>query len=146
MMEEPKIEMIATGELIPYARNARTHSEAQVAQIAASIREFGFTNPVLVTDDLTIIAGHGRLEAARKLGLDRVPCIRQSQLTPTQVKAYVIADNQLAMNAGWNLDTLKVEIETLEDFDVSLLGFDDDFIANLYALLVNHILFRLFWA
>ncbi len=127
------IERIATADLIPYARNARTHSDAQVAQIAASIREFGFTNPVLIADDLTIIAGHGRVMAARKLGLDVVPCLRLSHLSETQRRAYVLADNQLAMNAGWDDDLLAVELADLlaDEFDIGLLGFDDDVVAGL---------------
>ena len=96
-----------------------------VAQIAASIREFGFTNPVLIDGAGTIIAGHGRVMAARKLGLDEVPCIRLGHLTPQQVKAYVIADNKLALNAGWDAELLKVELETLKDegYSLDVLGF-----------------------
>ncbi len=112
--------------LIPYARNSRTHSDAQVAQIAASIREFGFTNPVLVDDQAGIIAGHGRVMAAQKLGLADVPTITLAGLSETQRRAYVIADNKLALNAGWDEDMLRVEIDALkgEDYDLSLLGFD----------------------
>ncbi len=118
------------GDLIPYARNSRTHSDAQVAQIAASIKEFGFTNPVLIDEDGGIIAGHGRVLAARKLSMDEVPTIALEGLTKTQRKAYVIADNKLALNAGWDDELLKVEIEELdgEGFDISLLGFDDEFL------------------
>ena len=97
-----QIEYLALDALIPYARNSRTHNDAQVAQIAASIKEFGFTNPVLVDVDGGIIAGHGRVLAARKLGLSEVPCIRLGHLTETQQRAYVIADNKLALNAGWD--------------------------------------------
>jgi hypothetical protein len=113
--------------LIPYARNSRTHSKDQVAQIAASIREFGWTNPILVDGDGTIIAGHGRVMAARKLGETEVPCIELGHLTEAQKRAYVIADNQLALNAGWDAEMLKVEIAELvdADFDLGLLGFDD---------------------
>lgn len=116
------------GELIPYARNSRTHSDVQVAQIAASIKEFGFTNPVLIDEDGGIIAGHGRVLAARKLSMDEVPTIALEGLTKTQRQAYVIADNKLALNAGWDDELLAVEIEELtgEGFDISLLGFDDD--------------------
>lgn len=112
--------------LIPFARNSRTHSEQQVAQIAASIREFGFTNPVLVDADGGLIAGHGRVLAARLLGLDAVPTIELGHLTPTQRRAYVIADNKLALNAGWDEELLKVELIGLheEDFDLSVVGFD----------------------
>lgn len=115
------------GDLIPYARNSRTHSEEQVAQIAASIKEFGFTNPVLLDGEAGIIAGHGRILAARKLGLKEVPTIALSHLTDAQKRAYVIADNKLALNAGWDLDMLKIEIGDLHDmdFDLALLGFSE---------------------
>jgi len=123
------------GDLLPYARNSRTHSDAQVAQIAASIREFGWTNPILVDTDGTIIAGHGRVMAARKLGEQQVPVITLGHMTDAQRRAYVIADNQLAMNAGWDAEMLKVEIAELADadFDLSLLGFDDKVLAGLTA-------------
>lgn len=119
--------------LIPYALNSRTHSDNQVAQIAASIREFGFTNPILIDESNGIIAGHGRLLAARKLQLDEVPCIVLSGLSDAQKRAYVIADNQLALNAGWDLEALRLEIEHLKsvEFDVELLGFDEDFLLSL---------------
>jgi len=125
-MAKQQIEQVSIEALIPYARNSRTHSDAQVAQIAASIREFGFTNPVLIDADGGIIAGHGRTMAARKLGLDEVPCIRLTNLTDAQKKAYIIADNKLALNAGWDDDLLKVELEDLADlnFDLTLLGWD----------------------
>jgi DNA modification methylase len=130
-----KIENIKAGDLIPYARNSRSHSEPQVAQIAASIREFGFTNPVLIGADNDIIAGHGRVLAAHKLGLPEVPCIRLGHLTPTQKRAYVIADNKLALNAGWDEEMLKLEIASLcdENFDMDLIGFSEDEIAALLA-------------
>lgn len=122
------IEYLNTDALIPYARNSRTHSEAQVAQIAASIREFGFTNPVLVDSEDGIIAGHGRIMAARKLGLDQVPCIRLGYLTETQKRAYVIADNKLALNSGWDDEMLRLELSELQstDFNLDLLGFSAD--------------------
>ena len=112
--------------LIPYARNSRTHSEAQVAQIAASIKEFGWTNPILIDGDNGVIAGHGRLLAARKLGQSQVPVIELGHLSPAQKRAYVIADNQLAMNAGWDTAMLTLELTDLQDadFDLDLLGFD----------------------
>ena len=119
--------------LIPYANNSRTHSDEQVNQVASSIKEFGFTNPVLIDEQGGIIAGHGRVMAAKKLGVDKVPCIELKGLTEAQKKAYVIADNQLALNSGWDLDTLRLEVETLQelDFDLSLLGFEDDVIDKL---------------
>ncbi len=122
-----------SGDLIPYINNSRTHSDQQVQQVASSIKEFGFTNPILIDEDDGIIAGHGRLMAAQKLGLDEVPTITLEGLTEAQRKAYVIADNQLAMNADWDLDALKVEVERLTelDFDIDLLGFDDDVLAGL---------------
>ena len=128
-----KIEHVPTGKLIPYANNARTHSAQQVAQIAASIREFGFNNPILIADDLTVIAGHGRLQAAQSLGLQSVPCLRLSHLTKTQRRAYVLADNRIAMNAGWDDDLLAVELEALaaDGVDVALLGFDSPEIAKI---------------
>lgn len=129
----PKIEQRPVAELIPYAANSRTHSDAQVAQIAASIKEFGWTNPILIDGDNTIIAGHGRLMAARKLGLGEVPAIILDHLTKAQQRALVIADNQLALNAGWDIEMLKAEIEdlNLEGFDLGLLGFDDKFLDGL---------------
>jgi len=128
-----KIETRPVADLIPYIANSRTHSDAQVAQIAASIKEFGWTNPILINGDNTIIAGHGRLLAARKLGMESVPAIVLDHLTKAQQRALVIADNQLALNAGWNMDMLKAEIEDLQldDFDINILGFDDKFLDGL---------------
>jgi DNA modification methylase len=122
-----------TADLIPYVNNSRTHSEQQVQQVASSIKEFGFTNPILIDEDNGIIAGHGRLLAAQKLKLDEVPTITLKGLTEAQRKAYVIADNQLALNADWDIDALKVEVDRLTelDFDIDLLGFDDDFLSSL---------------
>lgn len=121
-----QIEYLPTEVLIPYVNNSRTHSDAQVTQVAASIKEFGFTNPILVDESNGIIAGHGRLMAAQKLGLDEVPTITLVGLTDAQRKAYVIADNQLALNSGWNDELLKVELENLleMDFDINILGFN----------------------
>jgi len=129
----PKIETRLVADLIPYAANSRTHSDAQVAQIAASIKEFGWTNPILVSGDNSIIAGHGRLLAARKLGMEEVPVIVLDHLSKAQQRALVIADNQLALNAGWDMDMLKAEIEdlSLEDFNLDLLGFDEKFLDGL---------------
>jgi DNA modification methylase len=130
-----KIESIKLDKLIPYARNSRTHSDQQVAQVAASIREFGFTNPVLIDSEDGIIAGHGRVMAARKLGLTEVPCIRLGHLTETQKRAYIIADNKLALNSGWDDEMLALELGELkdEDFDLSLIGFDDSELGDLMA-------------
>jgi DNA modification methylase len=127
------IEQTAIDALIPYARNSRTHSEAQVAQIAASIREFGFTNPVLVDGDGGIIAGHGRVLAARKLGLETVPTIRIDYMTEAQKRAYIIADNKLALNAGWDEELLALELGELADmgFDLGLTGFSEGELAGL---------------
>lgn len=122
------IEHLSLGELIPFAKNSRTHDDAQVAQIAASIKEFGFTNPILIDEQSGIIAGHGRLLAARKLQLTEVPCIRLSHLSDAQKRAYVIADNKLALNAGWDDEMLALELGDLKDmeFDLSLTGFSTD--------------------
>ena len=121
------------GRLIPYARNARTHSDEQVAQIAASIAEFGWTNPILAGSDGILIAGHARLLAARKLGMAEVPVIVLENLTETKRRALVLADNQLALNAGWNEEMLRVELESIRDdsFDLGIIGFSDDELADL---------------
>lgn len=130
-----QVEQRPVSALIPYARNSRTHSDAQIAQIAASIREFGWTNPILIGSDDGIIAGHGRLLAARQLGQTEVPCIVLEGLTETQKRALIIADNKLAMNAGWDNAMLALEIGEIgeADFDLSLLGFSEDELAALTA-------------
>ncbi len=122
----PTYKTSAVADLIPYARNSRTHSDAQVAQIAASIRGFGFTKPVLIDEQNGIIAGHGRVMAARKLGMETVPVIEVAGLTKAQKRAYVIADNKIALNAGWDEDMLRAEFEELraDGFDLDLTGFD----------------------
>jgi hypothetical protein len=129
------VERRAVADLIPYARNARTHSDAQVAQIAASVTEWGWTTPVLVDEAGSIIAGHGRVMAARKLGLTDVPVMVATGWSEAQKKAYVLADNQLALNAGWDMDLLKVEVGDLdaEGFNLDLIGFDDKLLADLLA-------------
>lgn len=126
MTQDLEIQYLPIDGLIPYARNSRTHSEAQVAQIAASIREFGFTNPVLIDGQGSIIAGHGRVLAARKLKLEQVPCIMLDHLTDTQRRAYIIADNKLALNGGWDDELLAIELGELNaaEFDMALIGFD----------------------
>ena len=128
-----RIELWPLDRLKPYDRNARTHSAEQVAQIAASIVEFGFTNPILVDSNDGIIAGHGRLSAAQELGLKTVPVVVLDHLSERQRKAYILADNQLALNAGWDTDLLRGELQDLaeQDFDLSLIGFSDDELADL---------------
>ncbi|WP_299129445.1 ParB/Srx family N-terminal domain-containing protein [uncultured Amaricoccus sp.] len=130
-----QIEMMPVDRLIPYIRNSRTHSADQVAQIAASIVEFGFTNPLLTGEDGVIIAGHGRLLAAKHLGLAEVPVIVLDHLSEAQHRALVIADNRIAENAGWDDEMLRAELVALreEDFDLDLLGFDDAAIDDLLA-------------
>jgi len=129
------IELWPLDKLIPYARNPRTHSDAQVAQIAASIAEFGFNNPILVDTKNGIIAGHGRLLAARKLGLAEVPVVILDHLSEAQKRAYILADNQLALNAGWDETLLAAELVALqnEDFNLDLIGFEDQELARLLA-------------
>src|SRR6516225_413969 len=136
MQMADKIVLRSVESLIPYARNARIHSDAQVAQIAGSIREFGFTNPVLVDGESGIVAGHGRVLAARKLGMTEVPCIEVAYLTDAQRRAYFIADNKLALNAGWDEELLKLELADLKGggFDLSLTGFGE---LELNALLAD---------
>tara|TARA_R110000803_G_scaffold42747_1_gene91515 strand:- start:1191 stop:1733 length:543 start_codon:yes stop_codon:yes gene_type:complete len=131
-MADLKIDYISASDLVPYENNSRTHSKEQVEQIKRSMTEFGFTNPILIDEHNGIIAGHGRLQAAQELGIKLVPTILLEGLTKAQRKAYVIADNQLALNAEWDLDTLKLEIELLDslDFDLDLLGFDKRFLLD----------------
>ena len=130
-----EIKQVAVEKLIPYVRNSRTHSDAQVAQIAASIKEFGWTNPILVDGTNGIIAGHGRLLAARKLGQTEVPVIELAHMTESQKKAYVIADNQLAMNAGWDTTLLTIELDELlkDGFALDILGFNEQEIKTIMS-------------
>jgi ParB-like chromosome segregation protein Spo0J len=132
-VQSAQIEQISTAELIPYARNARTHDSAQVAQIAGSIQEFGFCNPVLIDAANGIIAGHGRVMAAQLLRLETVPCLRLSHLTDAQKRAYVLADNRIALSSGWDEEMLANELSDLhaDEFDMALLGFDADELAKL---------------
>lgn len=126
-MADVKFVMRDVDSLIPYARNARTHSPEQVAKIAGSIKEFGFLNPVIISSDGGIIAGHGRVMAAQKLGIKKVPCVEESHLTETQKRAYILADNRLALDAGWDDDMLRIEVQELDGtFDLSLTGFSDE--------------------
>lgn len=124
----PRIEMIDLARLRAYPGNARTHSEEQIEQIVASIKEYGFTNPVLIDDRHQIIAGHGRVEAARQLELWEIPCLRLSNLDDIKKRAYILADNKLAENSGWDKSLLKLELGDLyaEGYDLSLIGFDSD--------------------
>jgi ParB-like chromosome segregation protein Spo0J len=124
--EASKIVLKPLKSLVPFARNPRMHSDEQVAQIAASIKEFGFTNPILLDGDNGIVAGHGRLAAAKLLGLEKVPCIDLSHLSDEQKRAYIIADNKLALNAGWNEDLLRLELTDLKEMgaNLQLIGFD----------------------
>ena len=128
------MQLIATEKLIPYVNNARTHSAEQINKLRSSLREFGFINPVIIDRDFNVIAGHGRIEAAKAEGISEVPCVFADYLTPAQKKAYILADNRMAMDAGWDEELLRVEIEALqaESFDVGLTGFDESEIADLF--------------
>ena len=133
-MSELKYELVDVDKLIPYINNARTHSKEQVTRLASSIKEFGFINPVITDGEHGILAGHGRIAAAKQLGIKQVPCISADYLTEAQKKAYILADNRLPMDAGWDNDLLKIEIESLqaEGFDVGITGFDEKEIADLF--------------
>ena len=130
-----EMKMVSTDKLIPYVNNARTHSQEQVNKLRGSLREFGFINPVIIDADYNVIAGHGRLMAAKEEGIEEVPCVLVDYLTEAQKKAYILADNRYAQDAGWDEELLRLEIESLEgmDFDVSLTGFNEDEIADLFA-------------
>lgn len=130
-----KLEMVKVSELIPYVNNARTHSQEQVNKLRSSLREFGFVTPVIIDADKNVIAGHGRLMAAKEEGITEVPCVLVDYLTEAQKKAYILADNRYAQDAGWDEELLRLEIEALEgmDFDVSLTGFNEDEISDLFA-------------
>ena len=132
--EFPDYKKLSVADLVPYARNSRTHSPQQVDKIAASIREFGFLNPIIVDGRNGIVAGHGRVMAAQKLGLSELPVIDASHLSEAQKRAYVIADNRLALDAGWDNEMLKIELQDLEadGFDLSLTGFDLGELADLF--------------
>jgi DNA modification methylase len=130
-----KLEIIDISKLIPYANNARTHSDEQIKKIQSSIREFGFVNPVLIDKNYGIIAGHGRVEAAKREGMTEVPCVWVEHLTEAQKKAYILADNRLALDAGWDMDVLKVELEELKEinFDIDLTGFNSDELSDIFG-------------
>lgn len=123
-----ELEQIKVADLIPYANNSRTHSDQQIKQVAASIKEFGFLNPVITDGENGIIAGHCRVMAAERLGLDEIPCLEASHLTEAQKKAYVIADNKLALNSGWDIEVLTTEIKALDElnFNLDVIGFDQE--------------------
>lgn len=129
-----QMELVSIDKLVPYINNARTHSPAQITKLRSSLREFGFVNPIIVDRDFNIIAGHGRYEAAKAEGFTEVPCVYADFLTPAQRKAYILADNRMAEDAGWDEELLKIEIESLQaaDFDVSLTGFDEDEISKFF--------------
>ena len=130
-----QMKMVPIDKLVPYINNARTHSPEQITKLRASLREFGFINPVIIDKDYGVIAGHGRLEAAKAEGLDQVPCVLVDHLTEAQKKAYILADNRMAMDAGWDEELLRIEIEALqaEAFDIGLTGFDEKELADLFS-------------
>lgn len=135
MQTTTEMKLVATSKLVPYINNARTHNEQQIQKLRSSLREFGFINPVIIDSDYNIIAGHGRVMAAKEEGIKEVPCVLADHLTPAQKKAYIIADNRMAQDAGWDEELLKVEIEALqaEAFDIALTGFEEQEIADLFA-------------
>jgi len=135
MKTTTEMQLVPITKLVPYVNNARTHSPEQINKLRSSLREFGFINPVIIDRDYGVIAGHGRILAAKEEGIDEVPCVFADHLTEAQKKAYIIADNRMAMDAGWDEELLRVEIEALqgEDFDVSLTGFDEKELADLFA-------------
>lgn len=129
-----EMQLVSTDKLIPYVNNARTHSAEQIMKLRSSLREFGFINPVIIDREFNVIAGHGRIAAAKAEGIDEVPCVFADHLTEAQKKAYILADNRMALDAGWDEEMLKVEIEALqaEDIDISLTGFDEKELASLF--------------
>ena len=128
-------QLVSIDKLVPYINNARTHSPEQINKLRASLREFGFINPVIIDQDYGVLAGHGRVEAAKAEGITEVPCVFADHLTEAQKKAYILADNRMAMDADWDEELLRVEIESLQgsDFDVSLTGFDEKELADLFS-------------
>ena len=129
------MQLVAVGKLIPYVNNARTHSPEQLTKLRSSLREFGFINPVIIDREFNVIAGHGRIAAAKEEGMEEVPCVFVDYLTEAQKKAYILADNRMALDAGWDEELLRIEIESLQgaDFEVSLTGFGEDELADLFA-------------
>nr|DAI49584.1 MAG TPA: adenine specific DNA methyltransferase [Caudoviricetes sp.] len=130
-----EMQLVSIGKLVPYVNNARTHSKEQITKLRSSLREFGFVNPVIIDREFNVIAGHGRILAAKEENIEQVPCVFVDYLTEAQKKAYILADNRFALDAGWDEDMLRVEMEALQgmDFDVSLTGFDESEIADLFA-------------
>lgn len=130
-----EMKLVSIDKLIPYVNNARTHSPEQINKLRSSLREFGFVNPVIIDQNFNVVAGHGRLMAAREEGFTEVPCVLVDYLTEAQRKAYILADNRYAEDAGWDEEMLRVEIEALQEqaFDLSLTGFDTDELADLFA-------------
>ena len=130
-----EMQLVAVSKLIPYVNNARTHSAEQVMKLRSSLREFGFINPVIIDREYNVIAGHGRIMAAKEEGITEVPCVFVDYLTEAQKKAYILADNRMAMDAGWDEELLRIEIESLKDmdFNVGLTGFSEDELAELYG-------------
>ncbi len=134
MQTTTEMQLVSTDKLIPYVNNARTHSAEQINKLRASLREFGFINPVIIDRDYNVIAGHGRIAAAKAEGIEEIPCVFADHLTEAQKKAYILADNRMVLDAGWDEEMLKVEIEALqaEDIDISLTGFDEKELASLF--------------
>ena len=135
MKTTTELQLVPISKLVPYVNNARTHSPEQIVKLRSSLREFGFINPVIIDRDYGVIAGHGRIAAAKEEGIAEVPCVFADHLTEAQKKAYIIADNRMAMDAGWDEELLRVEIESLQaaDFDPLLTGFDADELADLFS-------------
>ena len=135
MKTTTEMQLVPIAKLVPYVNNARTHSPEQITKLRSSLREFGFINPVIIDRDFNVIAGHGRILAAKEEGITEVPCVFADHLTEAQKKAYIIADNRMAMDAGWDEELLRVEIESLQgmDFDPLLTGFDEKELADLFA-------------
>ena len=131
-----EMQLVDIHKLIPYVNNARTHNVQQINKLRSSLREFGFINPVIIDRDFNVIAGHGRIMAAKEEGINEVPCVFVDYLTEAQKKAYILADNRMAMDAGWDEELLKIEMEELQaaDFDMGLTGFREDEIADLFAV------------
>ena len=134
MTTTTEMQIVDINKLIPYVNNARTHSPEQITKLRSSLREFGFVNPIIVDKDFNVLAGHGRLMAAKAEGITEVPCVFAEHLTEAQKKGYILADNRMAMDAGWDDELLKVEMEALQDmgFDLSMTGFDESELADLF--------------